>query len=91
MNYFPPEYFAKRLELDKRVCAGVMPKACHDCAVVDGMYAGISDDLKQCDLELQKRYSMTWFCHNSPDMACRGNIDNLGIIGELDAKQGVGE
>jgi hypothetical protein len=49
-----------------------------DCAVIGGMYRGISNDLKRCDLALRVASSRGWFCHAQRGHACRGNALNQG-------------
>ena len=52
---------------------------CHDCAVACGLYAEISDALKDAGEKEQLELSKPWFCHNTPGLACKGNAENLGI------------
>lgn len=50
---------------------------CADCAVVEGMYLGISNDLARCSHEVIAFAVPRWFCHSTPSYACRGNADNV--------------
>jgi len=57
---------------------------CGDCAVHGGLYLVFSEAIKRFGTEEEKRaMSLSWFCHETPSLACRGNIDHIGItIGE---------
>ena len=52
---------------------------CTDCAVKCGLYTIYSEALRLATPEERLELSKRWFCHESPNMACRGNADNLGI------------
>lgn len=54
-------------------------RQCADCAVKCGFYAVYSEALRLATPEERLELSKRWFCHESPNMACRGNADNLGI------------
>lgn len=79
----------------------LLPRVCRDsngavdCAVIGGLYRGISNDLRKCSPELQVEAASSWFCHNHPGHACRGNALNLGrkVVAELRAREAapVGE
>lgn len=51
-----------------------LKKPCHDCAVVDGLYACFSEELSKLSPERIDYVSKRWFCHNNPKRACAGNI-----------------
>lgn len=73
-------YFKDRIEGDKdRPVLPYNEKPCHDCAVIDGFYAEISDALKKEPIEIQKQMAEKWFCHNDSSKACRGNSNYLGL------------
>ena len=59
-------------------------KPCDDCAVVCGFYLDYSEALKLASKEEQLAFSQQWFCHQTPGLACRGNANNLQLIGEED-------
>ncbi len=52
-----------------------LKRPCHDCAVVDGMYAPVSACLSLMPPEFIARRSKQWWCHNNPGRACAGNIE----------------
>ncbi len=52
-------------------------RPCHDCAVTWGLYRDLSDDLARQPSDVREAVSANWFCHNHPDRACAGNIENL--------------
>lgn len=49
-------------------------KPCHDCAVVDGFYEPLAEDLAKQPAEVIAKVCGNWFCHNHGDRACAGNI-----------------
>jgi len=51
---------------------------CADCAVNGGLYLMHSEALRLASPEERLELSKRWFCHDSPNMACRGNADNIG-------------
>jgi hypothetical protein len=57
-------------------------KPCDDCAVVCGFYLDYSEALKLAPEDEQLALSRQWFCHQTPNLACRGNADNLQLIKE---------
>lgn len=63
-----------------RVDLELMPKPCHDCAVVDEFYKEYSDAFKAMPPEEQLARSKQWFCHNVCNRACRGHADNIGLV-----------
>lgn len=77
------EWFASGVYVDGPALP-LLPKVCRDengridCAVIGGLYRGISNDLKKCPADLQVRVSERWFCHTHRGHACRGNAINLG-------------
>lgn len=48
-------------------------KPCPDCAVVWGLYAPISAALATMPFERRVADTERWFCHDTPECACRGN------------------
>jgi hypothetical protein len=52
--------------------------------VVCGFYLDYSEALKLASKEEQLAFSQQWFCHQTPGLACRGNANNLQLIGEED-------
>lgn len=75
----PTEYF-ERHNLN-RPALRPLGRACHDCAVVCGLYSEFSDILATLDAPLVRASALRWFCHNNPGRACRGNIDRLRNAG----------
>ena len=57
-------------------------KPCDDCAVARGFYLDYSEALKLASANEQIALSRQWFCHETPNLACRGNADNLKLITE---------
>jgi hypothetical protein len=55
-------------------------KPCDDCAVDCGFYAEYSEALKLASKDEQLTLSRQWFCHQTPNLACRGNADNLQLL-----------
>lgn len=68
-------YFEKTLERDKDLPV-LKPRSakCSDCPS-KCMYGEIVVALRQEPFEFRKRISEKWFCHTSPNRACRGNWD----------------
>jgi hypothetical protein len=53
---------------------------CSDCAVHGGLYLVFSEAIKRFGTEEEKQaMSRSWYCHETPSLACRGNIDHIGI------------
>ena len=50
-------------------------KECVDCAVSWGMYEEIAEALCEETKDVQDRMGVTWFCHETPDRVCRGNLN----------------
>lgn len=73
---FSTEYWLRHMELDNgRPVLEPMPKPCHDCAVLGGLYYDLAVSLQKQSDDIKKRCSETWFCHSDPRRACRGNWD----------------
>lgn len=76
-----PTYFRRRIE-QRASDPTLKPlgKPCHDCAVTCGLYTEISNALASEPDAVVKAASAKWFCHNHPDRACAGNIENLAAL-----------
>jgi hypothetical protein len=57
-------------------------KPCEDCAVACGFYLDYSEALKLTTKDEQLALSRQWFCHQTPNLACRGNANNLQLFDE---------
>jgi hypothetical protein len=76
----PREFFEASRERDQDLPAlPVRPARCHDCAVTCGLYTELSDELAKLD-DIKDEVSQKWFCHTNPNMACRGNAENCGVV-----------
>lgn len=74
------DYFKRRIEFDKpRKVLKPLDKPCGDCAVVNGLYREIADELAKEPIEIRKASSEKWFCHNHTDRACRGNWNRQSL------------
>jgi hypothetical protein len=76
-------YFRWHLELAAERGCGPLPDRaapCGDCAVVHGLYSEITEALAREPADVQEAVSCRWFCHQTPNRACRGNRDLLAKL-----------
>ncbi len=50
----------------------LLPKPCHDCAMVTGYYRDSAERLLRQPQDVVERVRKTWYCHHHPDRACKG-------------------
>lgn len=79
MSFSDKAFWDKRLN-DDRPTLKIRKKPCNDCAVVHGLYTEISEGLSQQSREVKEHISKRWFCHDSPNLACKGNADMCGVV-----------
>jgi len=70
-------YFEK-IALEERTYP-LLERPCGECAVVDGFYKEIADELLKEAREIQDANLERWFCHCHPDKACRGAFNYINV------------
>ena len=55
-------------------------RPCHDCAVICDFYRIFSDELALQPEPIRTEAALRWSCHNHPNRACRGNLNNLAML-----------
>lgn len=69
-------FFRNRIEFDRqRPVLEPRDKPCGDCAVICGFYEEIVVALEQEPTDIRRTIAEKWFCHSSPNKACRGSWD----------------
>lgn len=75
------EYYRSRIAAD--AIMPVLPlrdRPCDDCAVTHGFYTPFAEGLSKLLEAMQVAASQKWDCHQTPRMACRGNVNLLATI-----------
>lgn len=81
MTFADKAFWDKELERNKDVTPmKYRKKSCHDCAVEHGLYTEISRGLAQQSDDVKSYISERWFCHASPNLACKGNATLCGVV-----------